>query len=157
MYDLVLLGTVVLVGACWLDVLLWWHRARTTWLSRLSARGVVSGRYTPYRGTAWGSIRSLLDQRIAVGDFSKIADLEPKADSDRATELWRVRTERRFRIALATAPLVLLVPFLVAALLDQFGGVVMLVVVASVFAVAIPARNLFRRARAYGDAADTIA
>jgi hypothetical protein len=155
MYELGLLVTFAVAGAVWYAIAQWWLEARTTWLSRLSARGIVRGRYTPWSAEGWGgwglSPRWLLKQRPAPSDVITTEKLAHSEDADRTTELWRVRTLRRGRLLWMTAPAVLIAPFLAGALLNRYEATFVVVVIALVLVLAYPARALYQRVREWGD------
>jgi hypothetical protein len=112
--DLALLGSFVVLAAVWYELLLRWHRVRTAWLARLAARGELAGRYTPYAGSAWGSLRWVVEQRIPTSDLPRMRELERVPDEDRATESLRLEMRRWKKRLWLTAPPVLVVPFAVA-------------------------------------------
>jgi hypothetical protein len=120
MSDLALLTGIVLLGAGWYALALWWFEARTTWMSRLSARGRLEGHYEPYSAGGWGSRRWLVRERIRGGDIPKLRVLSQETDSDATTDLWRVRTNTRRRLLWISAPAVLVGPFLLSALVHSF-------------------------------------
>ena len=87
MDEIGLLAGVVLFGAVWYALALWWFEAQTMWLNRLSSRGLLDGHYEPFRGRGWGSPAWLLRQRGAARDVFTIDSLKRKVDDDSATEL----------------------------------------------------------------------
>jgi len=130
----------------------WWFRARTVWLTRLSARGLLTGAYTPGPANWLGGWKWNLRQRMPVSDFVKMERLEDEVDDDRVTEVWRVRTTRRFRVALATGAGGLLVLGLALSVYESLRWQLFLFVVVLTAAVAfVPGRALFRRAREWAD------
>lgn len=94
-------------GLAWMSVtavtMQWWFEARTMWLARLSARGLLAGTYTPApTNFSLGGLKWVFRQRLPASDLVRMAELEDEIDEDRVTEAWRVRTTRRMRVALAT-------------------------------------------------------
>lgn len=137
----------------------WWFRARSMWLSRLSARGLLAGTYTPAPANIWlGGLRWVLRQRMPVRDLVKMARLEDEVDEDRVTEVWRIRTTRRLRVALCVGVGGLLVLGFVFSAYEFVGWQALAVfVVLTVAGAFFPGRTLYRRAREWGDYGDLVA
>jgi hypothetical protein len=145
------------LGVGWMSVtwvvMEWWFRARAMWLSRLSARALLAGSYTPAPANIWlGGLKWMLRQRVAVPDLARMGRLEDEVDEDRFTEVWRVRTTRRFRLALAAGVGGLVLLGFAFSLYEFLGWQAFDVfVVLTVAAAFFPGRALFRRAREWGD------
>jgi len=144
-------------GFAWMSVtavtMEWWFRARTMWLARLSARGLVAGTYTPapanlsLSGWKW-----VLRQRLAPSDVVKMAKLEDEVDEDRVTEAWRVRTTRRMRVFLGAGIGGLFTLAVGLALYELLAWRVFLaVVLLAAGAAFFPVQGLYARAREWGD------
>jgi hypothetical protein len=132
----------------------WWNQARTIWLNRLSARGRLTGTYTPAPSTVWGigNVRWLLRQRVTISDLVQMGKLEDAPDEDRVTEAWRVRTVRRskFMLTVGGGGLILVgVAWAVYGFLGWRPFVVGVVVIAA--ATVFLGRSWYRRVRAWGD------
>jgi len=123
------------------------------WLSRLSARGLLAGTYTPAPANIWlGGLKWMLRQRMRVPDLVRMGRLEDELDEDRFTEVWRVRTTRRFRLALVAGVGGLVLLGFAFSLYEFLGWQAFVVVdVLTTAAAFYPGRALFRRARAWGD------
>jgi hypothetical protein len=150
MSDLVVVMGFVVPGALCYALALWWFEARTTWMSRLSARGLLDGHYEPYRGGGWGSPRWVLRQRLSTSDMGKLEDLKHKPDADRATEVWRVRAVRRQRLVWVCAPAVLIGPLVFSVLVDA-PWPAWIVTGGSVLVLWLPGRAVYRRLRDWGE------
>jgi hypothetical protein len=104
MYELLIVVPAVVGMAGAASTAQWWFEAHTRWLARLSARGLIESQLEPWErprrlihdlGPRW-----MFRQRIAGRDLTKLSHLRHTPDHDRTTEMWRVRTLRRSRLAL---------------------------------------------------------
>jgi hypothetical protein len=131
----------------------WWFRARTIWLSRLGARGLLAGSYSPAPANLWlGGLKWTLRHRITVADVVRAWRLENKVDEDRVSEVWRIRMKRRRRAAVAVGVGGLALVGFASLLYESLGWLAIggLVVVLGAAAL-VPGRGLFRRVRDWGD------
>lgn len=145
-------------GLAWMSVtavtMQWWFEARTMWLARLSARGLLAGTYTPAPANfSPGGLKWVFRQRLPASDLVRMAELEGEIDEDdRVTEAWRVRTTCRMRVALATGLGGLLTLALGLALYELLAWQTFLVVVLLAAAAAfVPVRGLYTRVREWGE------
>ena len=156
--DLAFLFVLLPVAAAWYSTGLWWFHAHTTWLSRLSARGLLDGRYTPApeRGVV-AATRWFSRQVFVPTDAFRMEGLVGEDNEDRVTDVWRIRAVRRKRVLIASVPAALLVMLIAEVLVENLEPVVFLVVtLAAALAFAWPARRLYVRLRDWGNVGDVV-
>lgn len=89
-------------GAVVVAVWQWWLEAQSRWVARLAARGLLKGRYSAWDAATrrwFGSPGWVFKQRVTAGDALAIRRLAGLPDGDSETEVWRVRSAQRRRIA----------------------------------------------------------
>ena len=139
----------------------WRMEAQTRWMARLSARRLIESDVTPWKrprtflGGLVGDLRWLTRQRANPRDLRTLPRRRCEPDSDRATEVWRVRMQRRSRLTLwlGVTWLAWCCLFPAAFGIGQWRGVA--VVAAVVVAIAsLAGRKVYARARRWGEYED---